>query len=451
MKRESWKSRLGFTCAAVGSAVGLANIWKFPYIVGQNGGAAFIAVYLICLLLIGFPVLLAEVVMGRRTRRNPYGAMKLLGGSRMWSIAGAMILFTVFLVTSFYSAVAGWILGYLVEALSGRMSEFQSPENAVSYYKVLISSPAWTLGFHFAFILACVGVLLGGVRKGIEKGTSFMMPVLFVVLIALVIKGLSLPNASKGLHFLLSPDWSLLTPAAVITALGHSFFTLSVGQGTMITYGSYLSERENIPLLCLPVALLDTLVSLLVAIVIFTTVFSAGIEPSAGPALIFHTLPYVFSNVSGGNLVAISFFFLVVLAALTSEISAMEPIIAYLIDEKGVQRKHAVILTALGGFLLGIPSALSTNLLRDFTFMGYDFLDMIGFVATSVLIPLGGFVVVIMVGWHWGAHNAMAHLREGAKSLFEKFPFLRAYFCFCFKYSAPILIVFVFLHALGLL
>lgn len=451
MERESWKSRLGFTFAAVGSAVGLANIWKFPYIVGKNGGAAFIAVYLICLLLIGFPVFIAEIVIGRKGRKNPCGAMSLLGGGPIWRIAGALILATGFIVSSFYSVVAGWILGYIVEAFSGSLSSFDSAQESVKHYDSLIASPFWTIGFHLFFMLLCVLVLFGGVRKGIEKGTSFLMPILMLVLFGLVIKGLTLSGAKEGLHFLLSPDWSLLTPAAIVTALGHSFFTLSLGQGTMITYGSYLPKEENIIASCFPVAILDTLVSILSAVAVFTIVFSVGIEPSSGPALIFHTLPYVFSQIPGGYLAAIFFFFLVALAALTSEISAMEPLIAYFVDEKGWKRKHAVCVSGLGAFLLGVPSALSSNLLSNWTLWEATFFDAINFIATSVMIPVGGFIAVILVGWAWGAQEAIEHLKYGAGSFFRKSKYLHVYFSFCFKYITPILIVFVFFHALGVL
>ncbi|MFT4552506.1 MAG: NSS family neurotransmitter:Na+ symporter [Chlamydiales bacterium] len=451
MERESWKSRLGFVFAAVGSAVGLANIWKFPYIVGQNGGAAFIAVYLICLLLIGFPVLVAEIMLGRKTRKNPYGALSQVGSGPMSKIAGGMILLTGFVVSSFYSVVAGWILGYVAEAALGNLSYFGDLDASSRHFSGLVGSAWWTLSFHALFMFICVIVLSGGVRKGIEKGTTYLMPILMVVLVGLVIKGLSLPNASEGLRFLLSPNWSLLTPAAIITALGHSFFTLSLGQGTMITYGSYLPEDENIPKSCLPIALLDTLVSLMMAVAVFTIAFSAGMEPDAGPALIFHTLPYVFGQIPGGYLAAIFFFLLVVLAALTSEISAMEPMIAYLSDEKGWARKKAVCVTGLFAFLFGIPSALSMGLLSEYTLFGMTFLEAADFLCTSVLIPIGGFVAVVTIGWGWGKEIALEHLKKGASDLFQRYGWLDNYFWFCFKYSAPFLIVFVFLQALGVL
>lgn len=449
MLRESWGSKIGFVFAVAGSAVGLANIWRFPYTVGQNGGGAFIIVYLLCLVLIGFPVFMSEMLIGRTTQKDPSGAFLQLGKRKGWAWAGKMTIFTGFLVSSFYSAVAGWILGYLVEAISGRISGFQSSTEVATHYQSLMENPFWGVTFHFFFLIFCTSILYLGVRRGIEKGNKIMMPILFAVLILLVIKGLTMPNAINGLRFLLTPNWSSLTPASILIALGQSFFTLSLGQGTMVTYGSYLGTKDNLVKSCFPVVVMDTVISLMSAIAVFTIVFSVGMQPDSGPGLIFHTLPWVFSQIPGGYFVAVLFFLLVMLAALTSEISAMEPTIAYLIDERGWQRKSAVIACGVGAFLLGIPSALSYNVLKNFTLFDLTFLDLMDFTASSILIPLGGFFAVILVGWVWGTQNAIFHLKNGASEFFENHPWIGHYFWFCFKYSAPILMVIVFLNALG--
>lgn len=451
MQREHWKTRLGFIYAAVGSAVGLANIWKFPYIVGQNGGAAFILVYLFCLMCIGFPVFIAEVLVGRISRRNPFGAMRTLGGGRFWAFSGMSILLTGFLVSSFYSVVAGWVLAYLVKALMGSFSALQSPQDAALAHTEILSSPMQTIFYHFVFMLMSLAVLYGGVRKGIEKGASYMTPLLFLLLLGLLFKGLSLPGASNGLKFLLSPDWSSLSPTAIMIALGHSFFTLSVGQGTMITYGSYLSSKENIPFSSFWIAMADSFVSLFAAIIIFTTAFSAGIEPGAGPALIFHTLPFVFGQIPGGDLVAVFFFLLVLIAALTSQISALEPMIAFFIDEKKFSRKSAVLVTTTAAFLVGIPSALSSNVLSNYTFYGLTFFEAMNFVCTSVMIPIGGFLSVFLLGWFFDIHTALSHLRSGCPKKDFSCDWLKLYFYCSLKYISPILIVLVFLKALELI
>lgn len=447
MKRDSWGSRLGFIFAVAGSAIGLANIWRFPYLVGKNGGAAFVLLYLLCLVLIGFPAFLSEMLIGRTAQTSPSGAYKLIGKSTFWGNVGKMTILTGFIVSSFYSAVAGWILGYLVEATIGNITDFQTTHAAGEHYTSLTNSPIWCLSFHLAFIIFCSLVLLLGVRQGIERGSKIMMPLLFVVLFALVFKGLSMPNAYKGLEFLFTPDWSLLTPTAIIAAMGQAFFTLSIGQGTLATYGSYLGKKENLLGNSIPVVLMDTFVSILAAIAVFTIVFSVGMEPDSGPGLIFHTLPWVFSQISGGYFLSLLFFLLVFLAALTSEISALEPTIAFLIDEKGWPRKKAVIIAATGSFLLGVPSALSTNLLKDYMFFGQTFLGAIDFLCSSLLIPIGGFFAVILVAWRWSIPSALKALKEGAENTFHFAPWIATYFWFCFKYTAPALILLILLNA----
>lgn len=449
MTRDSWGSRLGFIFAVAGSAVGLANIWRFPYIVGQNGGAAFILVYLFCLMLIGFPVFMSEMVIGRTAQTSPSGAFRLLGNANAWSWAGKFTIVTGFIVSSFYSAAAGWILGYLIEALLGKFSAFKASEHAVQHYQSLMENPWWGVSFHFFFLLLCIGVLYLGVRKGIERGNKIMMPLLIGVLLFLVFKGLTMPNAAEGLRFLFTPEWSRLTPAALLIALGQSFFTLSVGQGTMVTYGSYLNRSENLIKSCFPIVLMDTFISLLSAVAVFTIVFSAGMEPGSGPGLIFHTLPWVFSQISGGYFLAILFFLLVGIAALTSEISALEPGIAYLVDEHNWQRKYAVMACGGGAFLLGIPSALSYSVLKNYTFNNATFFDCMNFLTSGIMIPIGGFLAVILVGWVWGTNNALNQLQSGASETFDKYPWLKSYFWLCFKYITPILMIIVFLNAIG--
>lgn len=446
--RDKWGSRIGFIFAVAGSAIGLGNIWRFPYIVGSQGGAAFIAIYLICLLLIGFPVLICEILIGRTAQKSPAGAFRQLGGNASWAWAGKLTILTGFLVSAFYSAVAGWILGYLIEAIAGEITSFQNHEQAQQHYLSLISNPVWTVSFHAIFIFCAGAVLYFGVRNGIERGNKIMMPLLFGLLIFLMIRGLLMPNAIEGLRFLLTPDWSVLTPTAVILALGQSFFTLSIGQGTMVTYGSYLGKHDNLVKNCIPIVIMDTAVALFAAVAVFTIVFSAGLQPDSGPGLIFQTLPLVFSQIPGGYLLACLFFLLVFLAALSSEISALEPGIAYLIEEKGWKRPRAVFACCMGAFLVGVPSALSFNLLKDTTVFEFPILDFFGFATTSIMIPIGGFLAVFLVGWRWGFQHAYTALKEGAVDYFRQRPWLKTYFWFSIKYSAPILIIFVFLHAL---
>jgi len=451
MKRDSWGSKLGFTLAVAGSAVGLANIWRFPYVVGKNGGAAFILLYIICLIVISFPVFISEILMGRATQTSPSGAFQKLGGSPIWSLPGKMTILTGFIVSAFYSAVAGWILGYLVEATSGTITHFSTVTESISHFNKVLATPWWGITYHFCFISICSGILYFGVRNGIERSTKVMMPLLFVMLFILVFKGLSMPNADKALSFLFRPDWSEITPASLVVALGQAFFTLSLGQGTMVTYGSYLKRDTNIITTCIPIVLIDLFVSIFSAIAIFTIVFSVGIEPNSGPGLLFNTLPWVFSQLPGGYFLAIAFFLLVTLAAITSEISAMEPTIAYLRDERGWGRHASVFACGFGAFLVGIPSALSYSLFKDISLFNFNILDFMDFLCSSILIPLGGLFAVLMVGWKWGITPAMRHLKEGSGGLLDKNPLLVSYFSVSIRFIAPLLIIVIFLHAIGIL
>lgn len=440
--RSHWGSRVGFVLAVAGSAVGLANIWKFPFTVGKYGGAAFIIVYLLALLIIGFPVFIAEVLIGRNTQKNPRGAFERLGGKK-WGWAGGLTIATGFIVSSFYSAIAGWVLGYLVESLNGGLKNLSTIQDAAQHYQSLMYSPWWCVGFHFTFMIFCCAVLYMGVRQGIEKYSKVFMPLLFIILLLLVLRGVTMANASLGLDYLFRPDWSALTPTAILAALGQAFFTMSLGQGTMITYGSYLHQKENVLSACLPALLMDTIVSILAAIAVFTIVFSVGLNPDVGPGLVFQTLPIAFHQIPWGGVFSTLFFLLVAIAAVTSEISAMEPAIAYLIDEWEISRHRAVWICGVGAFLLGIPSALSFSLFDG------AFLDLVDTLCTQILIPLGGFFAVVLVGWRWGANKAVAHLQSGATELFDRHAWLRVYFRFCFKYCAPLLMVVIFLNALG--
>lgn len=439
--REHWKSRAGFIFAALGSAVGLGSIWRFPYIVGENGGAAFILLYIFCLILIGFPVLLSEIIIGKSTQKSPSLAFRELSKSSRWQMAGKMTLITGFIISSFYSVVAGWGLGYFIQAISGNLMRIENSANASSTFVTFSSNPYWSIGFHGIFLLLSLGVLISGVKKGIEVGSKIMMPLLILVLFALVIKGLTMPSAIEGLKFLFSPDFSDFTPRVILMALGQAFFTLSLGQGTMITYGSYLAKKENVFNNCGIVVILNTLIALLMGVAIFTVIFSINISPTSGPALLFETLPLVFSQIPGGYYFGALFFLLVTIAALTSEVSALEPMISYLIDQKKMQRKKAVSLTVLGAFILGIPSALSFSLFKDVLF-GMSFFDLISFISVNILVPLGGFFAVVLVGWKTKKH--LAELVEG------KHETIKWYFTICTKYIAPLLILFILLDLLGL-
>ena len=449
MKRALWKSRIGFISAAVGSAVGLGNIWRFPYVVGEGGGAAFVLVYVMCLFLVGLPALLSEITIGRKTKLSPEAAFQELGRSRGWKLSGRVTIFTGLIVAAFYSVVSGWTLGYLIEALMGKLTHFETVGQAQSYFKQLTSSRWWSTGFHFAFMMGSAGVLYAGVQRGIEAWNKVLMPLLFVVLLALVIKGITMSGAERGLSFLLKPDWSATGPKMILMALGQAFFSLSLGQGTMVTYGSYLSDKENIPSTCLPIATFGLFISLLAGIAIFSIVFSVGLAPDAGPSLMYETLPLVFSQVRGGYALAIAFFLLVLVAAITSQISAMEPMIAYLSDRFNWPRHRAVRITALLAFLLGLPCALSFGLWSNVRLWGMNFFELISATAVNILIPLGGLAAVILLGWRWGLAPAFKHVSSGAEDFTKRYSFFTFYLRFTIKYVAPIAIIIIISNSIG--
>lgn len=451
MKRPVWTSRLGFVLAASGSAIGLANIWRFPYLVGTNGGGAFVLLYLMCLGLVGVPVFVSEILIGRTTGRAPYEAFRSLGGSLSWGIAGKMTIITGFLVSSFYSVVAGWILGYLVEAFSGNLHHFGSAKEVAIHHTSLMENGTWALGYHALFMGFSALILVLGVRQGIEKVSRLLVPLLIFVLIALVIKGLSMDGAEKAISFLFEPNWEELSTSGVIYALGQAFFTLSIGQGTMVTYGSYVDKKENLISSAAPIVAMDTIISLLAALAVFSIVFAVDAEPASGPGLMFKTLPMVFSQIPSGYSLAVAFFFLVLLAAVTSQISAMEPMIAYLVESWKLKRSTSVMCVALGAFVVGAPSALSSSILKNVTFGGWSFFDAISGLCSNILIPVGGFLAVILVGWKWGVRQGLVQLRLGADGWFQRAPWLNQYFTFCLKYSTPVLIILVFLNAVGVL
>ncbi|MBU2506529.1 MAG: sodium-dependent transporter [Bacteroidetes bacterium] len=451
MQREQWGSKLGFILAAAGSAIGLGNIWKFPYIAGENGGASFIFVYLICIAIIGLPVLIAEILLGRTTHRNPVGAFKALSKSKLWIGVGGMGVVSGFLILSFYAVIAGWSLGYIFEAIAGNFTIFNTGVLAAEHFNTLVSNLPWIIGYFTLFMLLTMLFVYLGIQKGIERGSKIMMPILFVLLIVLMIRGITLEGSEEGIAFLLHPDWSKINAQAILVALGHAFFTLSLGMGAMLTYGSYMSKNDNIPSAALQIIILDTVIALIAGVAIFTSVFAVGLDPSAGPGLIFHTIPAAFAKMPGGYFFSIIFFILLSIAALTSAISLLEVVVAYFVDELGWDRKIAVIILGFVVFLLGLPSALSFNVLADYTIFGKNFFDIVDFLASNILLPLGGLLISIFVGYIWGFDKVLVNLKEGSQNLFDNYPYIILTWKFFLKYLSPILIFIVLLHSLGIL
>ena len=430
---------MGFILAASGSAVGLGNVWKFPYITGQNGGGAFVLVYLICIALVGLPIMLAEFTIGRKTSLNPVGAFHQLKPGTPWVGIGFMGVLAGFLILSFYGVVGGWTLAYVANALTHSLDQFTNPAEAGKFFGNFIADTDKVMFYHTVFMGLTIAIVIKGVHGGIEKACEILMPTLVVMLVILMIRALTLDGAMEGLKFYLYPDFSKLSGHAVLLAMGQAFFSLSLGMGAMLTYGSYLPPKENLTSATLYVVLFDTLIALLMGLVIFPAVFSMNLQPTEGPGLVFSVLPAVFSGMPFGWVASILFFTLLAIAALTSAISLLEVVVAYFIDQKGWDRKKAVLVMGLVIFALGIPSALSFGLLKDYKLFGMHFFDNVDNLTANYLLPIGGMMTAIFVGWVWGTREAHKEI-ERHETTFH----WAAYWEFVVRYVAPVAVAIVF-------
>ncbi|MCX7611552.1 MAG: sodium-dependent transporter [Ignavibacterium sp.] len=449
LQREKWGSKIGFVLAAAGSAIGLGNIWKFPYVAGQNGGAAFFIIYIFCVILIGLPVIIAEIILGRTAQKNPVGAFKKLSDSKFWPWVGAMGVFAGFIILSFYSVVAGWSVGYVYESATGVFYNFNSAQSAAEHFNHLTKNVTWGVGMLAIFILMTMFFVYAGVQKGIEKGSKIMMPLLFILLIIVMIRGITLEGSDEGLAFIFHPDWSKVTPKTFLEALGQAFFSLSLGMGAMLTYGSYMSRNDNVPKSSLEIVVLDTLVAVIAGVAIFTAVFATGQNAAQGPGLIFHTLPIVFTKMPGGYFVGIIFFILLTIAALTSAISLLEVVTAYFVDEKNWSRHKAVLVFGSLAFLVGIPSVLSFNIIENYKIFGMNFFDVANYLSSNIMLPLGGLLIAIFVGNVWGIDKVLQELKQGSDKLFTNYSWIVSLWVVLIKYVSPILILFVLLQSIG--
>jgi len=441
--RGQWQTRAGFIAAAAGSAIGLGNIWRFPFITGRYGGGAFVLIYILLLIFIGYPVMNSELLLGRKTEKNPVGTFRALAPGTPWVIVGFMGVLAGFIILSYYSVVAGWALSYIFK--SG--AYMAAGSDAANIFVSSISSPFGGIFWHTLFMLFCIGIVYGGVENGIERWSKILMPALLVLLIILIIRSVTLPGAGEGLSFYLKPDFSKFSGEGFLAALGQVFFTLSLGMGCMITYGSYLKKNEDLPLNAKYVVTFDTIIALLAGFVIFPAVFAFGLEPAAGPGLTFITLPAVFSQMgAAGHIFGTMFFALLTIAALTSAISLLEVVAAYFIDEIKWNRKKATIWMGIAIWFLGIFPSLGYSTLSHVKLIkGFDILDSFDFFANNVLLPLGGMLIAIFIGWFWGTDKALEEANTGASTK------LGSSYSFLIKYVVPIAVFIVFLNSVGLL
>ncbi len=408
--RGQWSSRFGFVLAAAGSAIGLGNIWRFPYTAGQNGGGAFVLIYLIFVVLIGVPVLLCELSVGRKTRRNPVGAYKALAPGTPWSALGGLGVLAGFGILSFYAVIAGLTLGFVYYSVIGRFAGSVDIEESKLIFENLATNPVWPVVLCAVFMLLTAMVVRGGISGGIERAAKILMPVFFVLLVLLALRALTLEGAGDGLRFFLSVDFSKLLDVGVIgNALGQALFSLSLGMGAMITYGSYLRKEENIPVSATSVAIFDTTIALLAGVIIFPALASAGFDfdkTQPGAGVVFEAMPTIFGDMPLGSVFSVTFYVLLAIAALTSTISLLEVIVSYFVDEVGWSREKATWTIAFICFLIAVPSALSG-----------DFLGFMDMIFGKYGLSVGALGICIFVGWYWGIPKALAEIESSGHRL----------------------------------
>nr|VFJ94643.1 MAG: neurotransmitter:Na+ symporter, NSS family [Candidatus Kentron sp. LFY] len=447
-RHEHWSSRLGFILAATGSAVGLGNIWKFPYVTGENGGGAFVLVYLACIALIGLPIMMAEVLIGRRGQRSPIHSMRAVareeGASSGWQLVGWSGVVAGFIILSFYSVIAGWSLAYIFEAGSGVFVGADA-KGIDGIFGDLLGSPARLLFWHTVFMGMTIFVVAGGVRAGLERAVSVLMPSFFILMLVLVgYAAVATGKFGEGVAFLFRPDFSKLTGESILVAMGQAFFSLSLGMGVMLAYGSYLPQRISIGRSVATICVADTLVALIAGLAIFPLVFAHGLEPGAGPGLVFKTLPLAFGQMGGGVLFGTLFFVLLVVAGWTSSISILEPTVQWMEERFGIRRIEATVSAGIAAWLLGLATVFSFNLWAEFKLWGKTPFDLLDYLTSNIMLPLGGLLFALFAGWKMAKASTREELAVGDAFGFRLWRFL-------VRYVSPLGIGLVILHSLGIL
>lgn len=450
-ERVNFGSKIGAILAAAGSAVGLGNIWRFPYETGNHGGAAFILIYLACVLLLGMPIMIAEFTVGRHSKASTGRAYKVLAPGTQWKWVGYMGVLAGFLILGYYSVVAGWTLEYILEAGINNFTD-KKPEEFVLAFQNFSQDPVRPLLWLVGFLLATHFIIVKGVKNGIEKSSKVLMPVLFILIVVLAICSITLPNAEKGLEFLLKPDFSKVTGDVFLGAMGQAFFSLSLGMGCLSTYASYFGKDTKLGNTALSVGVIDTFVAVLAGLIIFPAAFSVGIQPDAGPSLIFITLPNVFQQAFSSipvlaYIFSVMFYLLLALAALTSTISLHEVVTAFLHEEFNLTRGRAATLVTLGCITIGIFSSLSLGIMREYTLFDKGIFDLLDFVTAKIMLPLGGLLVSVFVGWYLKRSVSYEELTNGGRL---KAVFFNLYI-FILRFVAPVAISIIFINELGLI
>ena len=443
-ERGAWGSRFGFVLAAAGSAIGLGNIWRFPYVTGQNGGAAFVVLYIAFVILIGAPVMVAELTLGRAARLNPVGAFKAVAPKGLWHLVGLLGVLTGIGILSYYSVIAVWTFGYFVKTLSGSFSTKMTSEESVQIFQNFVANPSTAITYLFVFILLTAAVVMGGVSSGIERWVKILMPLLLVLLLVLTLRSITLEGASKGLSFYLNPDFSKITGGTIAMALGQALFSLSLGMGAMITYGSYINKKDNLIISAGYVCLFDTLLAIMAGFLIFPALFAMGLDPAGGPGLVFVVLPTMFAKMPMGAFFGAGFFLLLTVAALTSTISLLEVTVSYMVDEKKWRRKNAALFMAFIAFIIGIPSALSFGSVEWLTKLpgiGLGFLDFMNVLLGNYSLTIGALLISIFVGFKWGISAVQKEIEEH-----DNVFYFRKIWVFLIRFICPVAIFLIFVY-----
>jgi len=444
--RDSFGSKFGVIAATAGSAIGLGNIWRFPYVAGENGGAAFLIIYLGFIVVIGVPVMLSEFSIGRSAQLNVFGTFKKLAPGRPWYLIGLMGIVAAFMILAFYTVVAGWTLEYIYQSVLNGFTGKSAVELNDMYSSFLEGTWRPLLWF-FVFMGLTAAIIMAGVHKGIEKYTKILMPLLLIILLILVIRSVTLPGSGGGISFLFKPDFSKLSPSTVLKALGQAFFSLSIGMGTLVTYGSYIPKNDNLGTTAFSVALADTCIAVLAGLAIFPAVFAFNIAPGSGEGLVFITLPNIFQQMPGGYFFSLLFFILLAVAALTSTISVLEVIVAFFTEELKLKRNAATILAILSVSAIGILCVFSFSIMSDFKLFGFTVFQLLDFTSANVLLPLGGLFIVIFVAWFFGRERIKSELSNDGEFKAGYIPL----YLFIIKFIAPLAIAFIFLQGVGLI
>ncbi len=441
--QRGFTSNLGAILAAAGGAVGLGNIWRFPYMLGQNGGGAFLLVYVFFVLLIGVPLMMTEFIIGRRAQSNVVGAYRKLGGNNGWILLGVFGILGAFLIYAFYSVVAGWTLNYIVLSCKGGLAG-KDPAAVAETFSSFTQGSFWPVFYQFIFLLLTGLVITMGVQKGIEKVSKVLMPVLFTLLLFMCVRSLTLEGAGEGLRFLLKPDFSKLNATCLLSALGQSFFSLSIGMGAMVTYGSYIRKQDKLFSTSLWIAGCDSLVALLAGVVIFPAVFAFGMDPASGPELVYIVLSNVFNSMPAGGLFAIVFFVLLGIAALTSTISLLEILVAFAVEELHWKRRTASLVCSLLVFIIGVFCTLSFGVLKDFKIADRTIFDLFDLITASYLMPIGALLMTIFFGWFYPKAEVYDELSNGGTYKPRAF----GLYYFILRYLAPLALAVIIISGL---